>query len=167
MSGLMVLIAEIGSPHGLRGEVRVRVYGSEPLGSYVGLCDDSGRLFDITKSRILKSDISVVQFDGIHNRDSAESLNKLKLYVPRSSLPAPVADDEFYITDLIGLSVFDTSDSPIGTIVSAPNFGAGDLLEIQPHDTSLPTWYLSFTSRNVPHIDISANRVCIDIPPEV
>ena len=47
----------------------------------------------------------MARFAGIRDRDAAERLRNVKLYVPRERLPAPEQTDEFYHADLIGLTV--------------------------------------------------------------
>jgi 16S rRNA processing protein RimM len=39
---------------------------------------------------------------GINDRDAAERLTNLKLYVPRDRLPPTEDDDTFYYADLVG-----------------------------------------------------------------
>ncbi len=74
----------------------------------------------------------VARLSGIRDRAAAERLVNVKLYVPRDRLPEPVEDDEFYHADLIGLTVVDRAGERLGTVVAIHNFGAGDLIEVQP-----------------------------------
>ena len=55
----------------------------------------------------------------------------MRLYVARERLPQP-ADDEFYHADLVGLARDDSDGGAFGTVKAVHNFGAGDLLEIEP-----------------------------------
>jgi len=77
--------------------------------------------------------------------------------------PAP-DEDEFYVTDLIGLSVVTPDGAPLGTIRAVQDFGAGDLLEITPPEGGA-TWYLPFTREAVPEVRI-AERTIIAVRPE-
>ena len=52
------------------------------------------------------------------------------LEVDRASLP-PLAEDEYYHADLIGLKAVDRDGSDAGIVVAVENYGAGDLLEIE------------------------------------
>ena len=72
----------------------------------------------------------VARIDGIADRNAAEALKGIELYVDRERLPA-AAEGEFYHADLIGLAAVDPAGKPIGEIVGRANFGAGDLLEIR------------------------------------
>ena len=112
----------------------------------------------------------IVRFQGIGDRDAAEALKGARLYVAREHLP-PAGDEEFYHTDLIGLTVLDQGDAVIGSVSAVMNYGAGDLLEIAPapeadHSGSKrQTVLVPFTRECVPTIDLAAGRVVIDPPP--
>ena len=163
LSSDRVLMAEIGAAHGIRGEVRVKPYGLDPmaLADYGPLETDDGRTFEIEALRPQKH-MLIVRFKGIRDRNAAEALTRTKLYVAREKLPAPDDEDDFYHADLIGLPVFDTQGEELGTVVSVPNFGAGDLLEIAPKGAR--SFYLPFTREAVPEIDIAAGRLIAILP---
>src|SRR2546423_15421392 len=110
-----VLIAQIGAAHGVRGEVRLKAFTEHPLSvtRYGALeSEDGKRRFEIEAVRPAK-DMLVARFKGVTDRDAAERLTNLCLYVAREKLPRP-ADDEFYHADLIGLAVFNKNDRPFG-----------------------------------------------------
>ncbi len=79
-----VLLARIGGPHGVRGEVRVKSFTGDPaaLGDYGPLWSGDGRRFVVERLRPAK-DMLVVKFAGIELRDDAEALNGIDLYVGR------------------------------------------------------------------------------------
>lgn len=158
-----VLIAEIGAAHGIRGEIRVKPHGEDPMAlkRYGPLeSEDGSRTFEIEALRPQKH-MLIVRFKGIRDRNAAEALTRTKLYIPRERLPEPDEDD-FYHADLIGLPVFDGAGEDLGTVVSVPNFGAGDLLEIAP--PGAPSFYLPFTREAVPQIDIEGGRLVAQLP---
>ena len=66
------------------------------------------------------------------DRNAAEALRGTELTVPRSALP-PLAEDEYYHADLIGLPVETPDGTAVGRVVLVENFGAGDVLEIEKH----------------------------------
>jgi 16S rRNA processing protein RimM len=98
------------------------------------------------------------------DRNQAEALRGLELYIPREALPAP-DEDEFYLVDLIGVSVRDRSGAAIGQVKTVENFGAGDLVEIAPADGG-PTWWLPFTKEAVPEVRIGEGWIAIERPDE-
>src|SRR5437763_1019979 len=64
--------------------------------------DETGRRpFDLRLCGIAKGGL-IARLPGIGNRDQAEALRGLRLYLPRSALPQP-APEAYYHADLIGL----------------------------------------------------------------
>lgn len=166
-----VLMAKIGAPHGVRGELRVTSFTDNPqaFGDYGKLSSKDGHSFTVSKSRPAKN-VLVVSFKEIQNREDAEKVRGLELFIERDNLP-DTTNDEFYIQDLVGMLVLDDTKSVIGKIQDIPNFGAGHLLEIAPKISadrfSSNTWYLAFTKDNVPEIDMNSRQVFIIQPSEI
>jgi 16S rRNA processing protein RimM len=158
-----VCVAQIGAPHGVRGELRLWPFTTDPMALRdYGLLqsEDGAQQFEIETLRPAKDHL-VARLRGVADRDAAERLKNLKLYVPRTRLPPP-EPDEFYHADLIGMAVFDRADQQVGTVTRVHNFGAGDLLEVQP--TAGAPVLLTFTQAVVPEIDMVARRIVIDPP---
>ena len=161
-----LLIAQIGAAHGVRGEVRVKAFTEDPM-SVVGYgpleSEDGTRRFEIEAARPAK-DVLVVRLKGVGSRDAAEALKNTRLYVSRDKLPKP-ADDEFYVADLVGLAAHRQSGEAFGTVKAVHNFGAGDLLEIEPAPGA-DTIMLPFSEATVPAIDIAAGKIVVEPPAE-
>ncbi len=150
----------------MKGEVRISAFTDDPttLVRYRDLMRaDGAPALTLMAGRPAKGGL-VAQVQEAANRDQAEALRGLELYIPRDALPAP-ADDEFYLVDLIGLAVRDSSGAAIGSINSVDNFGAGDLLEIAPEDGG-PSWWLPFTKETVPEVRIADGWLDVAPPTE-
>lgn len=161
-----VCVARIGAAHGVRGAVKLWTFTENPLAvqSYGPLLTkDGARQFEIASLRAAKDHL-VATFKGIANRNDAERLNGIELYVPRERLPA-TDDGEYYHADLIGLAAVNAADEPLGRVVAIHNFGAGDIIEIAPPRGA--TLLLPFTNAAVPTIDIAGGRVVIELPQEI
>lgn len=156
-----VCIARIGAAHGVRGEVKLWPFTEDPMAvtRYGELRADDGRCFEIEAVRSGK-DFLVARIKGVHDRTAAEGLRNVDLYVPRDRLPE-LAHEEYYHADLIGLGVEDHDGTALGTITAVHNFGAGDLLEIQPAGGG-DTVIVPFTADSVPVIDIAGGRMVLD-----
>jgi len=157
-----VCLGQIGAPHGVRGEVRLRSFTAEPeaLTHYGPLETEDGRVVEIVSLRPAK-DHFVAVLSGVGDRDAAERLANVRLYVPRERLPAIADADEFYHADLIGLAVVDRAGAPIGSVMAIHNFGAGDLIEIRI-DADGKTEMVPFDADHVPAVDVAAGRIVID-----
>ena len=157
-----VLLGAVIAAHGTKGEVRVKTFTLAPdaLGSYGPLTTDDGRALSIATLRTGKPGEVIVRFEGVSDRNAAESLRGRQLSVPRTALPAP-DKDEFYHADLIGLQVEDSASAPLGRIRALHNFGAGDVMEIETPSGS--TEFIPFNSDIVRKVELPT-RVVIDPP---
>jgi 16S rRNA processing protein RimM len=76
--------------------------------------------------------VVVIRFRGINDRNAAEALNGLELYIDRDNLPDDeLEEDEFFYADLEGLEALDDQGVSYGTVTGVFDFGAGDLLELK------------------------------------
>jgi 16S rRNA processing protein RimM len=166
-AGARICLGQIGAAHGIRGEVRLRSFTAEPgaIAGYGPFETEDGRVFEIEAMRPAK-DHFVARLSGVADRNAAEQLASLKLYVPRERLPQPQADDEFYHADLIGLAVVDRAGQKLGTVVAIHNFGAGDLIEVQP-EAGGKTELVPFDAATVPEVDLAAGRIVVAQPKAV
>ena len=159
-----VLIGEITSVHGIRGEVVVRSYTSDPgaIGAYGALEGTDGRNLPALQVVRVTDRGVIARLDGIADRTAAEKYKRTELWIARDRLPA--ADNgEYYHADLVGLIAVSPDGSAFGSIIAVENFGAGDLLEIQLTATR-QTEYIPFTNAYVPHIDIAAGHAIVVMP---
>jgi 16S rRNA processing protein RimM len=145
--------------------VRVKSFGedADSLKRYSPLAAADGRLFHVERLRPAR-DRLVVKFRGVDDRNAAEALNGLDLYVDRGRLPA-AEEDEFYHADLIGLAAFSEAGEALGTVVAVQNFGAGDILEIAP--SRGPSLLIPFTKAAVPLVDLQGGRIVVAPPEEM
>ena len=155
-----ICVAQIGAAHGIRGEVRLRSFTGEPtaIASYGPLeSEDGAQRFTIETLRPAK-DHFVARLEGVSDRNAAEQLTNLRLYVARDRLP-PAGDGEFYHADLVGLAAVTPDGAALGTVTAVHNFGAGDVIEIKP--ASGEALLVPFTDAAVPEIDLAAGRMVV------
>jgi 16S rRNA processing protein RimM len=159
-----ICVARIGAAHGVKGEVKLWSFTADPaaVADYGPLeSEDGTQRFEIEAVRAAKDHL-VARLAGVRDRDAAQRLTNLDLYVPRERLPAP-APEEFYHADLIGLRAESRDGSALATIVGIHDFGAGDLLELRAAGLS-GTVLMPFTAETVPVVDIAGGRIVIDPP---
>ena len=116
-----ILVGRFGAPHGVRGELRLQSFTQDPkaIGGYDPLVAGDGRRFTLKSVRLLKEAMLVVRVDGIADRNAAEALTHVELFVDRTVLPPP-DEEEFYIADLIGLDAMTADGAPIGKVIGVP-----------------------------------------------
>jgi len=95
----------------------------------------------------------------VTDREAAQQLTGVELYLPRESLPPP-EEDEFYLADLIGLSVESEAGLALGRVIALRNFGAGDILEVLPQAGG-ETQFYPFTKALAPIVDIAGGRIVV------
>lgn len=162
-----VLLGEVGAAHGIRGDVMVRSFTADPedISAYGALEAADGRTLPALKVVRLTPKGVVCRFEGVGDRTAAEKLRGTQLWIARERLPPPEPGN-YYHADLVGLAAIAPGGEVIGRVVAVANFGAGDLLEVEPA-LGGPTEYLPFTDTVVPEVDIAAGRIVVVLPETV
>ena len=165
MSDALLLVGRVAGAFGIKGEVRITSFTADPMAlvDYKTLLREDGTPgLTLTGGRVAKGGV-VVRAKEIETREQAEAARGLRLYIPRDLLPEPDDEDEFYVADLVGLDVVSVEGEALGRVKSVHDFGAGDLLEIEP--VQGPSWWLPFTREAVPEVSIADRRV-VAVKPE-
>ncbi|MBI1260405.1 MAG: ribosome maturation factor RimM [Rhizobiales bacterium] len=160
-----VCLGVIVSSHGVRGLVRVKPFTEEPMnvGAYGPVETGDGKRRFAVEAMSMAKGLVLCRLEGVNDRDMADALRGTELYVPRERLPEPEEDEDFYQADLIGLETVDAQGRHYGRVLGFQNFGAGDLIEIDPV-TGGASVLMPFTADNVPAVDMEARLVIIDPP---
>lgn len=161
----LILVGRVSGGFGVRGDVRIGTYTEDPmaLARYKRLLrEDGSPALTIASARPAKGGI-VARCPEVTVKEAADALRGLRLYVPRDALPPTEDEDEFYLTDLIGLAAETEDGQSLGKVKAVQNFGAGDILEIDPGN-GRPTVFLPFTRVTVPQVRIDEGRLIV-VPP--
>ena len=161
-----LLVGRVVKPHGLRGEVLIRVLSDNPsrfaAGSELlwGPDLDSALPVSIVSSRDHKGAL-LVYFDGVHSLEEAELLREWLLFVDASEV-GELDDNAFWEHQVIGLDVVHADGHPLGKVAEVFSRPAQDLWSIQT-----PSGEVLFPAAKelVVSVDIDAGKVVID-PPE-
>lgn len=171
MADDLVEIGFIRAAHGLRGQVVVHAHSgsAESLTAYGALLNaDGSKTFTLTVKNASGTDF-LCAVDGITDRNAAEALRGTKLFVRADALPPP-PPDEFYIRDLIGLSVRDENGTELGRVANVIEIGSNSAFDIAfTHNGTAPlpapqTELLLYTKQNVPHIDMVGRVMTVNLP---
>ncbi len=160
----LVCVGVISGVHGIKGQVRIKWFTQSPenLIAYNPLTGADGEeIYKLGHAEIRKGAI-VAAIEGIVDRNQAETLKGVELFV-RSSRFEPPGEDEWYYSDLVGLDIRDGNDKVQGTLISVQNYGAGDLLEIKFNDRKSSV-FLPFDRETVPEVNIPDGFVKIPDP---
>lgn len=131
MAEKTVTLAAVAGAHGVTGEVRLKLF-AESVDSLKRHKSYNGGALTLKSVRAHKGG-AIARFAEIADRNAAEALRSTLLTVDRAELP-PLAEGEYYYSDLIGLPCLTTEGEALGTCVAVENYGAGDILEIEKPD---------------------------------
>ncbi|HEX9647805.1 MAG TPA: ribosome maturation factor RimM [Alphaproteobacteria bacterium] len=161
-AGARILAGVISGAHGVRGAVRIKPYiaDADADSLFKQMCDETGRVLGLHVVAARARDV-IATLDGVRDRDAAQALKGTRLYLPRTALPAPGAE-EYYHADLIGLAVERTSGEAVGKVSAVHDFGAGAVIEIA---TAAGAVMVPFTRAAVPVVDLAHGRLVIEPPP--
>lgn len=123
-------IGEVLKPQGVRGEVKVRpitcdIYRFEDLENVFLLKNDAYTPIGVSLVR-QDDDAVYLLFDGIADRNGAETLRGQLLYVDREHA-VELEEDENFIVDLIGLRGVDDEGNEYGKLVDVMQPGGNDV----------------------------------------
>ncbi len=123
---------------------------------------DGSQHYDITIKSTVKGQY-IVAIKDIDTKEQAGALRNIEIYAQSSELPDIDETDLFYINSLIGLNVQDAStNDSLGTVKGVHNFGAGDIIDIQPEEGK--SFMLLFTPENFPTIALDDGFMTCSMP---
>ncbi len=129
-----IAVAEIARPHGVRGELRLKIYSGDPTllqrRPPIQLRDAGGK---VTAGRIAATRHAdkalLVQLEGIVDRDAAERMRGKEILVERKEF-APLEEDEFYACDIEGARAELVTGELVGTVTGLGSYPTCDVLLI-------------------------------------
>lgn len=149
----------------MRGEIRLNPQGTMPDGLkgytrfYAGRSLGEAKPLSVKEWRFA-GDALLLTIAGISDRDAVARLTNWTLFVERGEMPA-LKEGEYYHTDLIGASVFDTGGLDVGKVEDVLDWGDYDMLVIRSGKKS---WMLPVIAQYVVEIDSAGGRVVVDAP---
>jgi 16S rRNA processing protein RimM len=162
-----VPLAEIARPHGVRGEVRLKVFNRDSdllleLGEVLVRLPDGGEHeVSIDKAR-RAHDAILMKLHSVDDRDRAAELRGALVCARRSAFPA-LADGEFYVCDVVGARVVvEGADGHvcIGTVEELRSYPSVDVLLVKAADGGKP-WEIPLVAAYVARVDPAACVVAL------
>lgn len=145
-----IVLAAITGAHGVAGEVRLKLLGEgvDALRQHTRFNDGA---LTLKKLRPDNKGGAIARFAEVQGRNEAEKLRGTVLTVAREELPS-LGENEYYHSDLIGLTAETDAGTPLGTVVAVQNFGATDIIEIErdpPPPKGMKTFMVPMTEHAV------------------
>lgn len=167
MSEDRVVVARIGKPHGLLGEVTVQLHTDEPerrfvVGAEIDTEAAAGsgvpRALTIRSTRV-HNGVWLLAFEQVPDRTGAEGLRGTRLVIDEEDVVSG-DDDAFLEEDLVGLEVRDPAGEVLGSVTGLEIGPAQDRLVIELTDGV--TAYVPFVEQIVP--TVAEDHVVVDAP---
>ena len=108
-----------------------------------------------------QGDAIVATAPEIADRDAAEAMKGVRVFVSRSTFPQ-TDDGEFYWIDLIGLSVFNREEVALGDVVGLIDTGPHCVLRVQPADVAAEERLIPFVEAFVDSVDMPGRKILVD-----
>jgi 16S rRNA processing protein RimM len=128
-----VTIGKIVGVHGVKGEVKIVPSVDDPAFwrslKSLYLEGRQRRVIQVQSVRMHQGN-ALVTFEGMADRTAAETLRGRDVAVPFAWLPV-LEDDEYYVAQLIGLTVVTTAGETLGTIKDVMFTGANEVYVIR------------------------------------
>lgn len=127
----LIPIGRITGAHGIRGEVKLAPYG--PLDDiqwgtvYIARGGTAPEERKVLSFRMHKG-VYLVFLEGVPDRNAAEALSGLEVFVYKSAVPE-AGEGEYYYGDLVGMEVFTEEGKFIGRVDNVFSTGGNDVFE--------------------------------------
>ena len=162
-----LLLGVIVRPQGLKGEVKLR-HETGDASRFLDLQTawrkqgESYRPIRVLSARLSGGDVYLT-LEGVEDRDAAEKLRGVELYIDRAHA-RPLEEGEMFLADLIGLKAVDTQGNDIGTLTDVLQPGGTDVLVFSTPEGPMMAPHLKRLVK-----DVSGDRMVLDesVLPEV
>ncbi|MCD8052530.1 MAG: ribosome maturation factor RimM [Lachnospiraceae bacterium] len=149
--------------HGVRGEIKVFPTTDDPrrfrrLKQVILRTPKQDMALEIESVRFSKQMV-LLKFKGIDNINDIERYKGSGLFVPREQA-VPLKKDEYYIADLIGITVFTDEGQELGTLSEVLQTGANDVYVVQTGEREL---LLPAIADCVQSVDVEAGHMVVHL----
>jgi 16S rRNA processing protein RimM len=162
-----IAVGVIRKAHGIRGEASVEPWTDSPerfdelsTVTLVSPDGDETRAVEIESSRP-HGERALVKFSGIDTPEALQLLQNWTIEIPEEDARS-LEDDEYFIHDLIGLTLFDSEQRERGVVSDVLEGGGGLLLVVKRSDGK--TFELPFAADLCTEIDLDAKRMVVALP---
>jgi 16S rRNA processing protein RimM len=156
-----VPLAEIARPHGVRGELRLRLF-NKTSDTLLGLDEVLVRLADgeeheVTVERARRADDAIlIKLFSVDSRDRAEELRGALICVRRRDFEE-AEDGEFYAIDVVGAEVR-LAGARIGSVAEILTYPSIEVLLVHADD-ALGDWEVPLTEMYIARVDVEGKLV--------
>jgi len=162
----MLRVGVITTTHGVKGEVKVFPTTDDPkrFRKLKTVYLDMGKeLLPVTVEGVkFFKQMVIVKFEEFKDCDQANLYRNKEILIDRADA-VPLKKDEFFICDLVGLTVVSEEGETIGELVDVLKTGANDCFEVKKPDNT--TFYIPYIEDCVKEISLEEKKVLIHVMP--
>lgn len=160
----LLSVAKILGFHGIKGEVKAGyTKGKEAqllaLKKMFILLNEKKLELNIESIRFHKN-IAVIKFKELTTINDVERYKGLHLYISEDFVKSSLDEDEYLVSDLDGLKVYDTDSNYVGVVSAVGENNAGNLLSIK--DKGGKFHMVPFVKELVPVVDLPNKKIVIN-----
>lgn len=159
----MVIMGRIVAAQGLLGWVKIQTFTEhmDTLIDYdtwqLGNDTHPWRTFKVLECKP-HTKVLVAKLEGISDRTAAEGCKGLLIAVPRTSLPKEGVD-EYYWSDLIGMTVVNLEGQELGKVDHLLDMGANDIMSVRDEAGEI---LIPFLSHVVQQVNLEEKLIRVD-----
>lgn len=162
-----IAVGIIRKAHGVRGEASVEPWTDsadrfDDLAAVTLVSPDERETRDVTiETTRVHAGRALVKFSGIDTPEDVQQLQSWTIEIPEAQA-RPLDEDEYFLHDLIGLTLFDATGANRGVVTDVLEGGGGLLLVVTKGDGR--KFELPFAAALCTAIDIASKRMTVEIP---
>lgn len=166
MAGERIALGIIRKAHGVRGEASVEGWTDSPerfaaLRDVTLVAPDDERTRDTAVESVrVHAGRALVKFAGIESPEEIQLLQNWTIEIPESDA-RKLDEDEYFLHDLVGLTLVDGDGNARGTVVGTEEGGGGVLLTVERDGRRFD---VPFAADIVTSIDLAAKRATVNLP---
>ena len=164
MSEELISVAKILNFHGIKGEAKLgfskgREKQIEALKKVFVKKNNEYKELNVSSVRFHKQ-FAIVKFKEFLTVNDVEEFKGCDLYLSRTEVEENLDNDEYLISDLIGMDVYDEDGSCIGVVSAVGENLANDLLSVK--DANGKEHLVPFVKEIVPVVDLKGRKVVVN-----
>ncbi len=160
-----LIVGQLTNTHGVKGELKATALTDDPnrfkklKWVYIDKSDKLEK-YDITGVKFFKQFV-ILKFNNVDTMEEAEKLKGLYMKIDRANA-VKLPKDSFFITDILGMSVFDENDTLLGKLVDVIQTGSNDVYVVRNDEGN--EILIPALKSVVKEVSLEAGRISVILP---
>ena len=146
---MRVEVGQIVNTHGIKGEIKVKSNSD-----FTDVRFQPGQVLTVVHNN---KGLHMLTYEGINNINDIEHLKGSSIYQERDHEDIVLEENEYYYSDIIGCTVFDDQETPIGRVINIFETGANDVWVIKGSKEYL----IPYIADVVKEVDVENKKIII------